>query len=586
MGKGSVDRRLFLGAGASLTALTVSGCGFNGGSSSETSESDGDADSSGPSGSIRFAHGSTIDSLDPHYVNQAMIVVPSGLLEGLVLANEDNTDVVPGAAESWEMSEDGTVYTFTMRSGAVWSNGDPVTAQDAEWSFQRLLSPTGASTNYAVGASSYLTGLGIKGATDHLSGTNEDWESVGISAPDEQTLVVELDAPNADFLLLMSHYSMLLVHPPSVEEDSEEWMLPENWVGNGAYVLESWEPTASIRMRANESYWDYDNVGVQEVELVLGMDRTAAMASFGSQDLDLVVADATTVDQRDDLADQTVEIEGYSVVYLQRMWGGHEASQDVNVRRALSMALDREAIASVSAGDTAGTTLIPGNVVPGWDESVAISFDPDRARDLMAEAGLTDVPNLRIQFSIDEPWLPVVADQWEEVFGTTVSVDIVEGGVHGETRWQPYDDEETISFYAGRFSGISTMSNWVNNIFGPDYVMQFSLSTSEWLQYQELEEDESLDDAERAGALDAFLREHADSDAVRFADLAGQARSTVDDAERLATFLEAVQIREDLANTLPIAWSSRVLLAGDYISGFEPRPSPEVCYYKYLTVDE
>src|SRR5690625_5025172 len=134
----------------------------------------------------------------------------------------------------------------------------------------------------------------------------------------------------------MSHYSMLLVHPPSVEEDSEEWMLPENWVGNGAYVLESWEPTASIRMRANESYWDYDNVGVQEVELVLGMDRTAAMASFGSQDLDLVVADATTVDQRDDLADQTVEIEGYSVVYLQRMWGGHEASQDVNVRRALS----------------------------------------------------------------------------------------------------------------------------------------------------------------------------------------------------------------------------------------------------------
>src|SRR5699024_7625709 len=136
-----------------------------------------------------------------------------------------------------------TVYTFTMRSGAVWSNGDPVTAQDAEWSFQRLLSPTGASTNYAVGASSYLTGLGIKGATDHLSGTNEDWESVGISAPDEQTLVVELDAPNADFLLLMSHYSMLLVHPPSVEEDSEEWMLPENWVGNGAYVLESWEPT-------------------------------------------------------------------------------------------------------------------------------------------------------------------------------------------------------------------------------------------------------------------------------------------------------------------------------------------------------
>src|SRR5690625_7920581 len=101
----------------------------------------------------------------------------------------------------------------------------------------------------------------------------------------------------------MSHYSMLLVHPPSVEEDSEEWMLPENWVGNGAYVLESGEPTASIRMRANESYWDYDNVGVQEAELAPGLARTEAMASFGSQDPDLAVADATRVEPEHGLLD-------------------------------------------------------------------------------------------------------------------------------------------------------------------------------------------------------------------------------------------------------------------------------------------
>src|SRR5699024_2964712 len=157
----------------------------------------------------------------------------------------------------------GTVYTFTMREGATWSNGDPVTAGDAEWSFKRLLSPTGAGSNYASGASSYLGGLGIKGADEHLSGASDDWDSVGISAPDDSTLVVELAMPNADFLLMMSHYSMVLVQPPTLEEYGTDWMQPENWVGNGAFVPEVWEPTTSLQMRANDAYWDYENVGVQ-----------------------------------------------------------------------------------------------------------------------------------------------------------------------------------------------------------------------------------------------------------------------------------------------------------------------------------
>src|SRR5699024_8446310 len=147
----------------------------------------------------------------------------AGLLEGLVLSSEDVSDVVPAAAESWEVSEDGLTYTFTMREGALWSNGDPVTSTDAVESFRRVLTPTGAGSTYTTGSSSYLPGLGIKGAADYMTGALSDWEEVGISAPDDMTVVIELEVPNADFLIGMSHYSMLLVHTPSIEELGTDW---------------------------------------------------------------------------------------------------------------------------------------------------------------------------------------------------------------------------------------------------------------------------------------------------------------------------------------------------------------------------
>ena len=569
-----ITRRLFLGGGATAGALLLSGCNFDSG---PAPADDGDSDGTGPSGTVRMTM-SSIDSLDPHYVNNAMLVVPAGLLEGLTFSNEEGTEAIPAAAESWEVSDDGLVYTFTMREGATWSNGDPVTGPDAEWSFKRLLTPTGAGSNYAAGASSYLNGLNIKGASEFLSGENDDWASVGVSAPDDSTVVIELASPNDDFLLL--------VHPPSLEGGGQEWMQPENWVGNGAYLPEHWEPTTSLRMVANDAYWDYANVHVQSIELVIGMDSSAQLASFDAGEIDITGANATTIDERDDLQDNVVQVDGYTVRYLQRMWGGHEASEDVRVRRALSMAIDREAIAAVKSTDEPGLSLIPGNVVPGWEDSLARAYDVDGARALMAEAGLETVPKLRIQYNFEDPWLSVLADQWQEAFDTEVTIDILESGVHSDTRWKPYEDENVISLYGGTFSGLPTMTNWVNNIFPPSYVMQFSMSTSDWQEFQQIQADEGLSDSERAVALDEKLRSSADPEAVEFADRAAEAMGILDDEERLAAYIEAASIREGLSYTIPLTWSGRTMLVADKVSGFQLRPSPEYAYYKYLTVDE
>lgn len=582
----SVNRRLFMGAGAAAAGLTVAGCSFD---DTRAPADGGGGDGSGPTGLLQAVvnTGDGIAEIDPHYVNDAMIVVPGTLLEGLVLADETGTDVVPGAAESWEVSEDGLTYTFTMRDGATWSNGDPVTAEDAVFTYQRLLAPTGAGTNYAGGASSYLPGLGIKGATDHQQGVSDDWGAVGISAPDDSTVVIELEAPNADFLISMSHYSMVLLHPPSVEGGNLDWVQPENFVGNAAYVISRWEPTTTFRMTVNENYWDYENVGIAEVELLQGMDTTGAVASFEAGELHISVVEPSVVSQREDLQQYLVSVEGNTCAYLQKMWGGHQAGQDINVRQALSMGIDREALAEVEGTAAAGTSLIPGNVVPGWDESIAMDFDPDGARALMDEAlGGEAVPPLRVQFSFETPWLQVLQSNWSEVFDTEVMIDVLEGGVHFDTRWQPHEDTSVISVYGGTFGGISTLNNWIINIFGPDYTRQFSLSAEDWAEFQSIQADESLDGAAMADAVDSFLRDNAHPDAVAFAEQAVEASRTVDDAERTTNFLEAAKIREDLAFSIPLIWLAKNQLVADSVSGLSFRASPEFTYYKDGSLSE
>ena len=572
------SRRLVLGGGAAGVGLMTTGCSIFAGETEREAEA-GDARPT-----LQIVQSSaSIESLDPHYVNNAMLVVPAGLLEGLVLQDEGASDVVPAASESWEVSEDGLTYTFQMREGAAWSNGDPVTAGDAEWSFQRLLSPSGAGGNYAAGASSYLPGLGIKGAADYQSGALEDWAEVGISAPDDSTLVIELESPSPDFLLLMSHYSMVLVHPPSVEADQQGWQQPENWVGNGPFNPSSWEPNSALVLDANPEYWDADAVEVGRIEIRLASDGPTNVLAFRGGDLDVITVGASSVQNDPELQEAVVQVDGYGTSYLQTMWGGHEAIRDARVRRALSMAIDREAITAVAEGRQPGTALIP-DVGPGWSDELAVSFDVDGARALLDEAGiLDDLPGVRIQYNFEDAWLEVLREGWIDALGIDVEIDILESGVHSETRWEPHGDESKMSFYAGTFSGLPTLNNWIYNIFGYDYVRQFSLSAEDWAELQAVQSDESLDGPEIAARADEILSTRSSDEAQEYASLVDEAVSTLDDAERDELFIRAARVREEMAMTIPVTWNAQMWAVAEGVGGVQPRPSPEGYYYKYLT---
>ena len=134
------------------------------------------------------------DQLDPQRVSDGAPIAGQNLLEGMVTPDAAGTGVEPATADTWTVSHDGTVYTFHIRSDAKWSNGTPVTAQDFEWTYKRLLTPSTSALDALYGASSYQSDLGIKNAANFQLGKVTDWAQVGVKALDASHLRITLDS--------------------------------------------------------------------------------------------------------------------------------------------------------------------------------------------------------------------------------------------------------------------------------------------------------------------------------------------------------------------------------------------------------
>jgi len=194
--------------------------------------------------------------LDPHlaeaYTDQILLVA---LYEGLTVLDERTSRPLPGAAESWETSADGLTWTFRLRAGARWSNGDAVTAHDFAFSFRRLLSPgLGASLSYMLWP--------VRNAEAFNTGKLADFGAVGVAAPEDRTLRLTLEHPVPHLAALAAHSSWLPVHRPTLEKFDAvakrggAWTRPGNLVGNGPFTLAEWRPNARLVVARNPQYWD------------------------------------------------------------------------------------------------------------------------------------------------------------------------------------------------------------------------------------------------------------------------------------------------------------------------------------------
>ncbi|EEW06267.1 oligopeptide ABC transporter substrate-binding protein OppA [Vibrio mimicus] len=289
-------------------------------------------------------NGTEVASLDPHKtegVPESNVI--RDLLEGLV--NQDaNGNVVPGAAESWETTDNKT-FTFHIRKDAKWSNGDPVTAHDFVYSFQRAVDPATASPY-----SWYMEYTKMKNAKEIIAG-EKDKSTLGIKAVDDKTLVVELESAVPYFVMMMGHTTVKPIHKATVEKFGEQWTKPENYVGNGAYSLDKWVVNERLELKRNPQYWDDKNTVLNKVTYLPIENQVAEMNRFLSGEIQ--ITNELPLEHFKRLKKEhpeAVQVQGQLCTYYYGFNTAKAPFDDVRVRQALSYAIDRDVISDAILG--------------------------------------------------------------------------------------------------------------------------------------------------------------------------------------------------------------------------------------------
>ena len=344
-----ISRRNFLKvAGVGAAALGLAACG---GSKSGSTATSGTASSAAGSstGSVNTAgftvqYGPNPETLDPS-LNSALDASNTiiTIFEPLLITNENN-EVVGGQAESWEASEDGLTWTFTMRDGLKWSDGTDLTAKDFEYSFKRMANPDTAAP-YAE------TCLGMIDGFDAAQAGDVD--ALNVKASDDgKTLTIVLSYPCSYFDKMAAFASMSPVQQATVEANGDSWCTSaETFVSNGPYMITDWTPSERIVLTKNPNYvggWDNSKIVSDTITLLLLEDSSASFAAYNSGEAQLSkdvptdeIPSLTKAEDGGDFYVDTILGTYYVSLNLQR-----DAFKDAKVRKALSLAIDRDYVAN------------------------------------------------------------------------------------------------------------------------------------------------------------------------------------------------------------------------------------------------
>ena len=373
-----ISRRNFLKvAGVGAAALGLAACG---GSKSGSTAASGNASSAGSStGSINTAgftvqYGSNPETLDPA-LNSA---VDGGntiitVFETLLIINENN-ETVPGQAESWTTSEDGLTWTFTMRDGLKWSDGSELNAKDFEYSFKRMADPDTAAP-YAETCLGMIDGFEEAAGFPDADGNptvEPNLDALNVKASDDgKTLTIVLGYPCSYFDKIAAFATMSPVQQATVEANGDAWCTSaETFVSNGPYMITEWTPSERIVLTKNPNYvggWDSSKIVSDTITLLLLEDSSASFAAYNSGEAVLIkdvptdeIPSLTKAEDGGDFYVDTILGTYYVSLNLQR-----DAFKDAKVRKALSLAIDRDYVANTimqGTYSTADSIVGPGIV--------------------------------------------------------------------------------------------------------------------------------------------------------------------------------------------------------------------------------
>lgn len=330
-------------------------------------------------------------SIDPNLIEDVEgSHVGRNLFEGLM--NQDaEGNVVPGVATGYDVSDDGLVYTFHLRPEAKWSDGNPVTAGDFVYSWRRAADPATASEYQ------WYMGLMALENVDAVMAGEMPTDQLGVTAIDDHTLEVRLHTPLRYFPQMVTHTTTFPVPAWAIEEHGDAWTQPGNMVSNGAYVLAERVPQEKIVLTRNDQYWDNANTIIETVTAMIINDENAALTRYLAGELDQTDVPAGQYPQlAAEYPDEAVSVPNLCSYYynVNLTETGNPALQDVRVREALALAIDRDVLVNnVLAGGQVPAYSLTHWAVAGWevpevDYANWTQAERDaRAVELMTEAG-------------------------------------------------------------------------------------------------------------------------------------------------------------------------------------------------------
>jgi len=440
-------------------------------------------------------------SLDPHRASGTWENnIIGDMFVGLYTEDAEANPIL-GAAESHTVSEDGLTHTFIIREGHVWSDGKPVTAYDFEFALRRILNPAMAAEYAAI---LYI----IDNAAEINSGALTDVAQLGVHALNARTLEINLTRPAPFLPQLLTHYTTFAVPMHAVEEFGDQWTRPENFVSNGAYVLENWIPNDHITVVKNPLFFDADNVAIDRVNFYATDDASSALRRFRAGELD---SNSDFPSQQYEWLQENMPAETRTFPYIATSYIAVNTIRppfdDIRIRRALAMAIDRDTIAYeiLKVGQTPAYTLVPPlipNYTPPEADFASDTLEEriEAAKALMRDAGYG--PDNLLQFvyryreSVDNRRAAVaVARFWTEIY---VDVDLVntETATHyddmragnfalGDAGWvADYADPENYLFLVDSNSGQLNYGNYSNPEY--DALLAQASQTSDLLERAEI----------------------------------------------------------------------------------------------------
>jgi oligopeptide transport system substrate-binding protein len=368
------------------------------------------------------------ESIDPHKSRSSQSgEVLRDIGEGLVSYSASG-ELVGGAADTWAMSDDGLTYIFKIRDDARWSNGDSVTAEDFVFSLRRLVDPaTAAFYAQAVNA--------IVNADPIIAGDLAPSE-LGVSAIEDNRLIITLERPTPYMLSLLTHPSTFPVHAGSIAEHGTNFTRPENLLANGAYRLTAWEPSSVLRLVRNEQYWNNAATAIDAVNFHVITQEMTQFNRFRAGEIDVtsnIPAEGFAA-AREQFSEQMHITPQLGVYYYGFNLVKPPFAGNPQLRQALSMAIDRDTLVQkiTGRGEAAAYSWVP----PGIDnyEPIRLSYadmsTEDRnaaARRLYREAGHSEENPLEIELryntsDIQQRIALAIQSMWAEVLGVKTTL--------------------------------------------------------------------------------------------------------------------------------------------------------------------